>query len=246
MSPSPPLAAPMAITTACTPIARRQRLLPASRTTTSGTPTSPSCRSTPTAQPGWRRPAATTSLRIHPDFGGPYGIPYTIVTGSPPEGSGDLRLRRRERQGALPARHRHDDRGRQRRARPRARQLHLQALRDLGHPTDGRTWLDAGSGAVYDLHSDALRPDGWTSADAAGLPILPGLLRYDEVESGTSTTRSASPSRAPTAAHLWPARHDAGSASDRQPAADGRALPAQGELPDARPAPRHRRRSSTP
>jgi hypothetical protein len=49
------------------------------------------------------------------------------------------------------------------------------------HPVDGgRSWT-AGSGAVFDLRSNALRPDGWTSADAAGLPIFPGLIRYDEV-----------------------------------------------------------------
>jgi hypothetical protein len=46
-----------------------------------------------------------------------------------------------------------------------------------------RGWV-AGSGAVFDLRSNALRPDGWTSADAAGLPILPGLARYDEVAAG--------------------------------------------------------------
>lgn len=49
------------------------------------------------------------------------------------------------------------------------------------HPVDGgRSWR-AGSGAVFDLRSNALRPDGWTSADAAGLPIFAGLIRYDEV-----------------------------------------------------------------
>ena len=49
------------------------------------------------------------------------------------------------------------------------------------HPVDGgRSW-QAGSGAVFDLRSNELRPDGWTSADAAGLPIFPGLIRYDEV-----------------------------------------------------------------
>lgn len=42
----------------------------------------------------------------------------------------------------------------------------------------------AGSGAIWDLASNALRPRGWTSADAAGLPILPGLARYDEVSAG--------------------------------------------------------------
>ena len=45
---------------------------------------------------------------------------------------------------------------------------------------DGAGW-QAGCGAVFDLTSNALRPTGWTSADAAGLPILPGLVRYDEV-----------------------------------------------------------------
>ena len=44
----------------------------------------------------------------------------------------------------------------------------------------GLTW-NAGCGAVFDLNSNALRPAGWTSADAAGLPVFPGLVRYDEV-----------------------------------------------------------------
>jgi hypothetical protein len=47
----------------------------------------------------------------------------------------------------------------------------------------GAGW-DAGSGAIFDLNSNALRPDGWTSADAAGLPIFAGLVRYDEVQAG--------------------------------------------------------------
>jgi hypothetical protein len=47
----------------------------------------------------------------------------------------------------------------------------------------GNGW-DAGSGAAFDLSSNRLRPDTWTSADEAGLPILPGLARYDEVQSG--------------------------------------------------------------
>ena len=47
----------------------------------------------------------------------------------------------------------------------------------------GGAWA-AGSGATWDLRSNALRPAGWTSADAAGLPILPGLVRYDEVAAG--------------------------------------------------------------
>lgn len=50
----------------------------------------------------------------------------------------------------------------------------------------GAGW-DAGSGAVFDLHSNALRPEGWTSADAAGLPIFPLLTRYQEVREGEIT-----------------------------------------------------------
>ena len=51
------------------------------------------------------------------------------------------------------------------------------------YPQSNGSW-HAGSGAIFDLRSNALRPDGWTSADAAGLPILPGLVRYDEVAAG--------------------------------------------------------------
>ena len=74
---------------------------------------------------------------------------------------------------------------------------------------------NADSGAVFDLGSNALRPDGWTSADAAGLPILPGLARYDEIVGEgvldhalrftVSTTQSA---------HVYPATHDAGDTDD--------------------------------
>ncbi|MEO8458554.1 MAG: hypothetical protein ABI559_12175 [Chloroflexota bacterium] len=53
------------------------------------------------------------------------------------------------------------------------------------HPVNnGQSWT-TGSAAIFDLNSNALRPDTWTSADAAGLPIFPGLIRYDEVMSGT-------------------------------------------------------------
>ncbi|WP_412741542.1 hypothetical protein [Krasilnikovia sp. MM14-A1004] len=76
------------------------------------------------------------------------------------------------------------------------------------HPA-GNGWR-AGSGAVYDLRSQRLRPDGWTSADAAGLPVLAGLVRYEEVAAGhvDHAVRITVPRS--QAAHLWPARHDAG------------------------------------
>jgi hypothetical protein len=71
-----------------------------------------------------------------------------------------------------------------------------------------------GSGAVFDLKSNRLRPDGWTSTDAAGLPIFPGLLRYDEVASGVinHALRLTVPST--RKAHVWPARHDASKLTD--------------------------------
>ena len=92
--------------------------------------------------------------------------------------------------------------------RDACRLYELYALRRVG----GR-WT-AGSGAIWDLRSNRLRPAGWTSADAAGLPILPGLARYDEVAKGridhalrftVSRTRHA---------YVWPARHYASSATD--------------------------------
>jgi hypothetical protein len=82
-------------------------------------------------------------------------------------------------------------------------------------PQPGGGW-DAYSGATWDLRSNALRPDRWTSADAAGLPILPGLVRYDEVLAGE--IRHAIRFTAPQTrkAHVWPARHDASSLTGSQ------------------------------
>jgi len=70
------------------------------------------------------------------------------------------------------------------------------------------------SGSVFDLNSHMLRPETWTSADAAGLPILPGLLRYDEVNSGeiTHALRFTVPQTRNT--YVWPARHQASTLTD--------------------------------
>ena len=70
----------------------------------------------------------------------------------------------------------------------------------------GRYWT-AGSGAIFNLRSNRLRPAGWTSADAAGLPILPGLARYDEVAAGNidHALRFTAPCTA--ARYVYPARH---------------------------------------
>lgn len=81
------------------------------------------------------------------------------------------------------------------------------------HPLDsGRSW-HAGSGATWDLRSNRLRPKTWTSADAAGLPILPGLARYDEVAQGAINHALRFTAPRTRTAFIWPARHQAGSSS---------------------------------
>jgi len=76
------------------------------------------------------------------------------------------------------------------------------------YPQSDGSW-HAGSGAIFDLKSNALRPAGWTSADAAGLPIFPGLIRYDEVAAGAilHAIRFTAPQTRNT--YIWPGRHEA-------------------------------------
>lgn len=77
----------------------------------------------------------------------------------------------------------------------------------------GRGWR-AGSGAIWNLRSNRLRPAGWTSADAAGLPILPGLARYDEVRRGLIDHALRFTVRRTRRAYVYPARHFASSSDD--------------------------------
>jgi hypothetical protein len=81
------------------------------------------------------------------------------------------------------------------------------------HPQPDGSWK-AGSGAIFDLTCNCLRPDGWTSADAAGLPVLPGLVRYEEVATGE--IRHALRFTAPRTRNdaVWPARHFASKLTD--------------------------------
>ena len=83
------------------------------------------------------------------------------------------------------------------------------------HPVNGGARWTAGSGAIFDLSTNAMRPAGWTSADAAGLPILPGLVRYDEVVE-QKEIRHALRFTCPTTrrAYVSPARHFASSRTD--------------------------------
>ena len=76
----------------------------------------------------------------------------------------------------------------------------------------GSSWL-AGSGATWDMGSNALRTVGWTSADAAGLPILPGLVRYDEVAAGQILHALRFTTDRTRTSYIYPARHQAGESS---------------------------------
>jgi len=87
----------------------------------------------------------------------------------------------------------------------------LYELYDLRHAGHVRT---AGSGATWSLRSNHLRPAGWTSADAAGLPIFPGLARWDEVERGVIDHALRFTAPETRRAYVYPARHYASSSSD--------------------------------
>jgi uncharacterized repeat protein (TIGR01451 family) len=88
------------------------------------------------------------------------------------------------------------------------------------YPQNGGTSWDVGSAAKFPLASNALRPAGWTSADAAGLPIFPGLVRYDEAATGTIehairfTANHIWGSDASGIKYLWPARHNSGTTNN--------------------------------
>lgn len=87
----------------------------------------------------------------------------------------------------------------------------LYELFDLNWDTQTGRWT-AGSGAYFDLLTNARRPNGWTSADAAGLAILPGLVRYDEVYGPNEITHAFRVTvRATNSFYVWPASHKAGS-----------------------------------
>jgi hypothetical protein len=90
------------------------------------------------------------------------------------------------------------------------------------HPLDGGRRWRAGSGATWSLRSNRLRPRTWTSADAAGLPILPGLVRYPEVRRGRIDHALRVTARRTRRAYLYPARHFASDETDPD-------LPAMGQ-----------------
>jgi hypothetical protein len=161
---------------------------------------------------------------LHADFGsglwdgGPIGIPYNAVPGSQPKVSVSFDYADESDPGPYP--------------------IPPDALIEGGPNSDGDRHIlvvdhdnctlyelyyawpngdgswSAGSGAIFDLKSHALRPAGWTSADAAGLPILPGLVRYDEAASGTINHAIRFTVNLTRKEYIWPARHYASSSTD--------------------------------
>ena len=177
------------------------------------------------------------SRRLHPDFGPPpYGMPYVTVGTSQPrvpvtfisygsesdiEFQGvpgypipeEAKTRPNFIEGGAPGGGPNGDRHLLIVDRDRWVLYELYATR--WNQSAGR-W-EAGSGAIFDLKRNDRRPEGWTSADAAGLAILPGLVRYDEVAGSGEIRHAFRVTVRATDDYVWPASHRAGSTSGALP-----------------------------
>jgi hypothetical protein len=166
------------------------------------------------------------SATMHADFGsgswngGPIGIPYVVVNAGQPGVSVSFSQPQESDPGPYPIPPNAPVEGGANAGGDRhvlvvdngsCRLYELYAA----YPNGNGSWR-AYAGAVFDLRSNALRPDTWTSADAAGFPILPGLVRYDEVAAGVipHAIRFTAPQTRDT--HVWPATHDASSLTGGQ------------------------------
>jgi hypothetical protein len=167
-----------------------------------------------------QRPVAKDSARLiasigaadnlHPDFGTQYGIPYVVV------GKATKRTRpsfdyadESDRVGyPVPPNPPIEDGGDRHILMVERDSCRLYEL--YAAQREGSGW-HAGSGAVWNLRSDRLRPKGWTSADAAGLPILPGLARADEADRGAIRHALRFTVQRTRRAFIPPARHFASS-----------------------------------
>lgn len=150
---------------------------------------------------------------VHPDFGGIYGIPFMVIPPATPRVKTTFEYREESDAGDYPVPRDAPVEGGGGPTGDRhvllidpARCL-LYELFGAQRQADG-SWT-AGSGITMDLTSNALRPEGWTSADAAGLPILPGLVRYDEVAAGEIRHAVRFTIPRTRRAFIWPARHQA-------------------------------------
>lgn len=155
---------------------------------------------------------------LHADFGGggAYGIPYVTVAGTqPPVPINFTEFGDESDPGPYPIPLGAPIEGGSDRHVITVDRDHCR-LYELYHGSPNGSGWDAGSGATWDLRSDALRPAGWTSADAAGLPIFPGLARYDEVAGGTIHHALRFTVNRTQRGYVAPARHWASSDSATQ------------------------------
>ncbi|MGH2635741.1 MAG: hypothetical protein ACRDHU_06320 [Actinomycetota bacterium] len=158
----------------------------------------------------WMASTNAGSTELHPDFGPPsYGLPYDTVGRDHAKVSVEFLYDDESDPGPYPFDARTPiEGGSDRHAliveRGTCRLYELFAAEwNGGDP-------QAGSGAIWDLDKNRLRPDTWTSADAAGLPIFAGLVRWDEVRRGEIDHAIRFTVSCTTDSYLWPARHEAG------------------------------------
>jgi hypothetical protein len=172
-----------------------------------------------------------TTRRLHPDFGpSPYGIPYVVVSGDQPLVQPVWTAYGDESDDAAPGRPAGYPIPAEARTLPdyiegaepgggTSGDRHMLLVdRDhwLLYETAGTHWnaatgrWDADCGAIFDLKSNARRPETWTSADAAGLAIFPGLVRYDEANATREISHAFRVTVRATNGYVWPASHRAG------------------------------------
>jgi hypothetical protein len=163
----------------------------------------------------WIASTRPGSGKLHPDFGGPpYGIPFNVVDNTHATAAYTFQYAGESDPGPYPA----------------GSDLLIEQGSDAHVLTVNKDTCKlyetfasdpvahtAGSGAIFDLSSNQLRPAGWTSADAAGLPILPGLVRWDEVQAGSIRHAIRFTVHNTNDTYIWPARHRAGIADATLP-----------------------------
>ena len=171
----------------------------------------------------WMRTMGSGSTDLHPDYGpgggsSPYGIPWQVTPAHPNFVKLRFQYASESDRGPYPfSAGTPIEGGNQSGGDRHALMVDpttcvLYELYDAHYLPNNRS--TAGSGAIWSLDSNKLRPATWTSADAAGLPILPGLVNYDEVSSGHLDHAIRFTADTTDTKFIWPARHEAGSTSN--------------------------------
>jgi hypothetical protein len=171
----------------------------------------------------WLASMSSSTTFLHPDYGPsrsvrkPYGIPWQVVAPGQPLVPIKFTYASESDPGTYPLSGSTPiESGSDRHAiMVNGQTCTLYETWKTHYRTNGKS--KAGSGAIWSLRSNALRPAGWTSADAAGLPILAGLVNYDEASSGAMDHAIRFTAQCTQEAFLWPARHQAGQANPTCP-----------------------------